>query len=119
MLPALPASVLAFSASLPAVRFSGGILHRIMPKDETTAVSQGSFIGRVAVLTLGTATAGNAAQAKLRDAHGQDHYIMVEPDNKEDQFSQGDAVLLVRHTGACFYVIAADHSITGDENEQQ
>lgn len=114
MLPAFAASVVSFGASLPAVRFLGGILHRIMPKDETSAVSKESFIGRVAVITLGTARGGHAAQAKLRDSHGQDHYVMVEPDNAEERFEQGSSVLLVRQAGAVFYGIDANLSLTGD-----
>ena len=50
-----------------------------MPRDETEAVAEASFIGRDAQIVLGTARAGSPAQAKLQDAFGKTHYIMFEP----------------------------------------
>ncbi|MEZ5581571.1 MAG: DUF1449 family protein [Candidatus Competibacteraceae bacterium] len=44
------------------------------------------FIGRVAVITLGTAGYDSPAQAKLRDQHGQTHYIMTAPDQPKNAF---------------------------------
>jgi hypothetical protein len=76
-----------------------------MPKDETDAVSEQSFIGRVAVITLGNASHGSPAEAKLKDQHGQMHYVMVEPDLPNEAFSQGTAVILVRQKGAHFTAI--------------
>ncbi|MDY0162838.1 YqiJ family protein [Desulfobotulus sp.] len=90
-LPGLPVLIL----SLFLTRFFGGILRRILPKDETRAVSRTSLIGKVAVVTLGTASKGHPAEAKARDEHGQTHYFLVEPDNESDVFQTGDAVLLV------------------------
>jgi hypothetical protein len=48
MLPTWLASTAAFAVSLPAVRLLGGIMARILPRDETSAVSEQSFIGRFA-----------------------------------------------------------------------
>lgn len=117
MLPALPASGLAFLIALPFVRFGGGILAKIMPKDETDAVSEDSFIGLVAVITLGTAKAGKAAQGKLKDRHGQTHYVMIEPESAEEVFAQGTEVLLVQHHGAFFKAIRNTNTLLGRTNE--
>ena len=75
-----------------------------MPKDETTAVSQESLIGHVGTVVLGEARVGNAAQARVKDTYGQQHYVMVEPDS-EDVLKQGDAVLLVSLDGNTFKAI--------------
>lgn len=103
--PKLIAVPVAIFASIPTVRVCGGLLGKYMPKDETYAVSEKSFHGMIATVTLGTAAAGKPAQAKLRDKHGQTHYILVEPDNKDDQFNQGEQVIIVRQAGAVFKVI--------------
>lgn len=108
-LPRSIAVLAALCVTLPCFRFSSGLLMRIAPKDETSAVSDASFVGRVATITIGTAKQGSAAEAKLQDQFGQTHYIMVVPDNDEDSFSQGEQVLLVRKTHAVFTVIAARH----------
>lgn len=98
---------LALACTVPLVRAGGGILGRYMPKDETYAVSEKSFQGMVATLTLGEAANGKAAQAKLYDKHGQSHYILVEPAEPETCFSQGDQVIIVAKKGALYQVIDA------------
>ena len=86
------------------MRVTASGLYKIMPKDETTAVSQESLIGRVGTVVLGEARVGNAAQVRVKDAYGQQHYVMVEPAS-EDVLKQGDAVLLVSLDGNTFKAI--------------
>jgi hypothetical protein len=105
MLPGWIASVPALIVSLPVVRVLGGGLAKVMPKEETDAVSEASFIGRVAVITLGSARSGSPAEARLKDEHGQVHYIMVEPDSDKEAFEQGSTVLLVKQESAVFKAI--------------
>lgn len=95
----------AFAVALPVTRVFGRGVARIMPRDETTAVSRDTLVGRVAVIVTGSASHANAAQARVRDQHGQVHYVMVEPDNTADVFDQGSSVLLVRHAGAKYFAI--------------
>jgi hypothetical protein len=95
----------ALSLALPTTRVFGRFVARIMPHDETTAVTRDSLVGRVAVIVTGDASHGNAAQARVRDQHGQVHYVMVEADNLGDLFSQGTSVLLVRYAGAKYFAI--------------
>jgi hypothetical protein len=111
-LPALVATVPAFFVALMMVRKSGRGIARIIPQDETAAVSQETFIGRLANITQGTAREGLAAEAKLKDEHGNTHYVMVEPDFSGETFTVGDQVLLVRQQGVIFKVIEAPESIT-------
>ena len=91
--------------SLPLVRLGGGILQAIMPKDETSAVSEDSLIGRVAVITLGSARQGYPAEAKVKDQFGYSHYIQVEPESAECEFSQGAEVLLITRHKAIYTAI--------------
>jgi hypothetical protein len=105
MLPWFLAIVPALIVTMPIVRICGGILARVIPRDETESVSEESFIGRVAVITLGRAVPGKPAQARLKDRHGQSHYIMVEPDLADTRFDQGCSVLIVSHQGAVFKAI--------------
>jgi hypothetical protein len=118
LLPAWIAGVAAFFCALPIVRGGGGILAKIMPRDETDAVAEDSFIGLVAVITLGTARAGSAAQGKLKDRHGQSHYVMIEPDGIGEEFVQGTEVLLVKHSGAIFKAILNTSSVLGEKEEE-
>lgn len=105
LMPNWLAVVPAFLLALPCVRVFGGVFAKIVPQDETEAVSEGSFIGRVAVITLGTAKVGSPAEARLKDEHQQSHYIMVEPDNENESFETGTVVLVVDKTGTVFKAI--------------
>ena len=100
------AAPLAFAVALPVTRVFGRGVARIMPRDETTAVSRDSLVGRVAVIVTGEARQASAAQARVRDAHGQVHYVMVEPDEAAEVFAEGASVILVRHAGARYFAIA-------------
>lgn len=100
-------SALALLVSLPVVRVCGAALARLMPKDESSAVSLDSLVGHVAVIVNGTAKKGYPAEARVKTEFGQTFYIHVEPDDAGQQFAIGDSVLLVRQiAGSKFIAIA-------------
>jgi len=95
LMPIWIATPFAFALSLPLVRWFGGLIERLLPRDETTAVSADSLIGRIATITLGTARSGMPAQARVRDQHGYSHYVQIEPDDPTTELPQGTEVLLL------------------------
>lgn len=101
-LPKWIAVIPALMLALPVTRLSAGVLAMIMPKDETTAVAESTFVGRIATVTLGTARVGSPAEAKLEDERGQVHYIMLEPDAEPNEFEQGTEVLITERSGSVF-----------------
>ena len=113
-LPGLIATAIAIVASIPTVRICGGILGKYMPKDETYVVSENTFPGMVATITLGTAAMGKPAEAKLQDKNGQTHYLLVEPDNPDESFKQGEKTIIVSQNGAIYKVIQATSSAMTD-----
>lgn len=107
--PAALISIPAFLAGLSTVRGLGAVLAQIIPKDETSAVSEQSLIGRAGVVVAGTARQGLAAQVRLRDANGRTYYLMVEPDVPGEEFPEGTAVLIVKKAGALYRGIRNPH----------
>ena len=95
-LPAVFGAPLALVAALPVVRFVASALARIMPKEETSAVSIDSLVGRIATVVSGVARQGYPAQARVTSDYGQTLYVMVEPDNAQSSFASGEPVLLVK-----------------------
>ena len=96
-------------ASIPAAlgaafvtRHAGRALARIIPKEETDAVSTKAFIGRVATVFRGEASAGRPAEAKLIDIHGKTHYLLVEPDEAAMVLPEGSEVVLIRQDGPVY-----------------
>ncbi len=106
LLPAWFAALLALLAALPATAVLARPLHRIMPHDETTAVSIDSLVGRFAVIEIGTAKSDSPARARVKDVFGHPHFVMVEPDNDGQQFNAGERLLLVRREGDVFKAIS-------------
>lgn len=113
-IPSIIATVPAIMCALPTVRVCGGVLGKYMPKDETYVVSEKSFIGQIATITMGTARDNSPAQAKLKDQHGQTHYLLVVPDNPLESFKQGDKTIIVSQNGSIFSVISTTSSVLTD-----
>lgn len=89
-------------------RLMGGLIGRILPKDETTVVSAQQFLGQVATIYQGVATTDLAAEARLIDAHGQVHYIRVVPEQAGEQFTEGTPVLLIARHDNLFTAVRSD-----------
>lgn len=95
-LPVWVSTPVAVVAALPLVRLLGTGMSRLVPADESFAVSLDSLVGRVATVLGGTARHGYPAEAKVMNQYGQTLYVMVEPDLPDVIFQPGASVLLVR-----------------------
>ncbi|HEY0043560.1 MAG TPA: YqiJ family protein [Allosphingosinicella sp.] len=104
-----PAAALA---ALPLTGIGARGLARILPQDETTAVSIDSLLGKRGTITIGTARRGSPAQARVRDIHGQPHFVMVEPHDEAHPIGEGETVLLVRRDRHVFIGLGAADGIT-------
>ena len=93
-LPNFISFVFAMASALFLSHYFGKPLAKIVPKEETSAISQDSFSGRLAQITIGTARKGMPAEAVFKDEFDQKHYVMVEPIDDEE-FNQGVNVVLV------------------------
>lgn len=106
----LPATIAAMPALVVGSTLSGRIavfFGKLIPAVETDAVSSESFVGRVAEVTLGTAKEGEPARARLKDAKGHSHRVLVEPDLPGQTLPQGTRVLLVSRNSSVFRAIPA------------
>lgn len=108
-LPAWLAGLLAVPAGMATVRGLGSLIAHIIPRDETSVVSEQHLVGRVGVIISGEARRGLAAQARVKDSHGRSHYLMAEPDIDDEVFNEGTQVLIVRKAGAFYRCIANPH----------
>lgn len=114
----LPAPVACLAATLAALPLTGVIsrfLARIIPTDETSAVSLATLVGRRGQIVLGRATAGCPARARVRDAFGQSHYVLVEPNLAGDRLGEGDEILLVTREAGHFRAIGVAPHFTLEE----
>lgn len=98
-------------AALPALRLGGWFartLGRLVPKTETTAINRRSLGDRRGVIAQGTAKRGSPAQARVRDGHGNLHYVRVEPVDDGVEIPQGTEVLIRGGRDAVLLAIPID-----------
>lgn len=76
-------------------RLIGKPLARLLPKNESSAISKDSFKGLIATITIGKAKIDSPSEASVIDRFSQKHYLMVAPENNHEEFTQGDQVVLV------------------------
>ncbi|MDH3475206.1 MAG: YqiJ family protein [Rhodospirillales bacterium] len=112
LLPAAVAAPVAAFAALPPTRWISRIVGRLVPREETYAVSEAQFVGLVARVTLGPVATDTPGKAKLTDAHGNSHFVRVRAARDGVRFETGAEVLLVECEGNLFQVIAAPDSLT-------
>lgn len=109
-LPGWIAIIGALLAALPFTRWVGLGVAKVVPKEETDAVSSDSFVGKVAKIIRGTAKINQPAEAKLRDSFGATHYVLVTPEDVDVSLTEGTEVLLLERNGAVFTVIENTNS---------
>ncbi|CAM9259930.1 MULTISPECIES: YqiJ family protein [Acinetobacter] len=90
---------------MPIVRWLAMAASKLMPQDETSAIYSDELIGRTAIIILGDAKVNSPAQAKVRDQHGQTHYVLVEPETNQI-LNQGQNVVLTHKTKNGFQATA-------------
>lgn len=101
----IPAVILL---TLPLIRWTTITLSRLIPQDETSAVSKNTLIDSVGKIVLGTASHDKAAEAKVYDQHGQTHYVMVKSMKEGDIFNSGDSVVIMSLTEQGHFKVMRD-----------
>ena len=89
-------TLLAVIAGLFFTARFGTFIARLLPKQESSATTADELVGTVGHITVGVARQNSPAEGKFVDAHGQPHYLLVEPLEPEEQFSQGEKILLIQ-----------------------
>lgn len=104
-LPWWMASAGAFVAAVPLNTMAANGLARVMPGFETTVVSADDLVRLRGTVLEGTARRDAPARTKVVDAHGQAHFILVEPHDASEAIAAGETVLVVRREGPVYFVL--------------
>lgn len=99
LLPQLISVPLALVLTCLSSHFVGNGIANLLPKNETSAVSVDALSGCVGTITQGRAVKGMPAEAMVRDAFGQKHYVLVEPEEVGIEFIRGANLVLLAHKG--------------------
>lgn len=101
----LLAVAIAAPPALGVTRIIANWVAQIMPKTESTAMRMRFLGGHSGTITQGTAKRGSPAEVKIKDRHGNTHYLRVEPLEDDAVFPKGSDVTLIRKSGDKFFVI--------------
>ncbi|GGI88141.1 hypothetical protein GCM10007978_27370 [Shewanella hanedai] len=99
MLPQVISLPIALLLTAISCRYLGASLAKILPKNESSAVSIDTLLGSVGTVTLGCAIKGKPSEALVRDQYQQRHYVLVEPEAVGVEFQTGTQVVLLKREG--------------------
>ncbi len=110
--PSFPAWSFAFVAAPGAVlatKAAGDAIARLIPRDETYAVTAEEFVGLEGTVTLGPLDDGPAGSVTVRDRHGEVHTLRARPADRGTAIAQGARIVVVErdetHKGRVFLVM--------------
>jgi hypothetical protein len=107
LLPPLIASLIAGTFALPATRMASRGVARILPREESYALSDQDLVGRVGTVTVGPLDAHKVGKISVTDAHGNRHFPRARPATAGDVIETGAKVLIVDLAGREYRVIRA------------
>ena len=105
--PVAIASLVAAAGSLPVIRSTSRGLARIIPRDETYAVSDADFVGKVALVSVGPLDQGLPGRVRLKDVFGNWHSVPARASSDSNDLPVGASVLLVDRDARSFIAISA------------
>jgi len=108
LLPSWLVTIGVLFVTFPVMGTIARVFAKVLPKDESSAVSEDSFIGMIAVITIGISRRGMPAKARLKDSFGQYHYVMTEPLDEGVEFPAQSEVVLLQQKGNIFFAVPYD-----------
>jgi hypothetical protein len=105
-LPTIVAAPVALVVALPFVRASSRLVARIIPRDESYAVDLGDLVGRVGEVVIGPLDQGLPGRVRVKDIHGNLHFVAASAAPSSPPLPQGASVLLVDRDDTRFVAVA-------------
>lgn len=109
-LPTVAAAPLALVFAVPATRWLSRGIARIIPRDETNAISQTGFIGLVGVVTIGPLDQGQPGMVRVKDMHDNIHILRTQA-APGYQIETGASVIIVDGSDGLFQAIPAPQEL--------
>lgn len=114
-LPALIAVPGALAAAIPTTRWISRGVARIIPRDETSVLSQDEFIGLTGTVTIGPLDQGNPGSVRIKDRYDNFHALRAKA-APGHVIETGALVLIVDGADGLFQAIPAPRPLDDDSN---
>jgi hypothetical protein len=109
MLPAWSLAIVAVPGAVLSTKAIGNAIARVIPHDETYAVTAEEFVGLEGTVTLGPLDDGLAGSVTVRDRHGEVHTLRARPVDRGAAIEKGARIVVVArdetHKGRVFLVM--------------
>jgi Protein of unknown function (DUF1449) len=117
--PAPIAALAAAAVSLPAIRVTSRGIARIIPRDETYAVDDADFVGKVAEVSVGPLDQGLPGRVRLKDVFGNWHSLVARASPESIPLPVGASVLLVDRDAKSFIAISAPTDLIAQQRSDR
>jgi YqiJ-like protein len=107
VIPVSIAVLASVTGSVPVIRTTSRGLARIIPRDETYAVNDADFVGKIATVAVGPLDQGLPGRVRLKDVFGNWHTVSARASHDSPDLAVGASVLLVDRDQRSFIAIAA------------
>ncbi len=118
-IPVWIAAIAAAGFSLPLIRITSRAIARIIPRDESYAVDQADFIGRVAEVSVGPLDQGLPGRVRLKDVFGNWHSLVARAGPDSTPLPVGASVLLVDRDAKSFIAISAPDDLIAKQHSDR
>jgi Protein of unknown function (DUF1449) len=105
-LPLFAATPLALAIAVPLVRASSRVISKAIPRDESYAVELSDLVGRIGEVVVGPLDQGLPGRVRVKDVHGNLHFVAATAAPSSPPLPQGSSVLLVDRDGTRFIAVA-------------
>ena len=109
LLIAVPAAALA---AVPTTRWASRGIAKVIPRDETNALSQSEFIGLIGTVTIGPLDQGHPGAVRVKDRYDNVHILRARA-APGHLMATGTLVLIVDGADGLFEAIPAPDSVAG------
>ncbi len=109
-LPAIAAMPLALGPALPVTRWLSRGIARVIPRDETNALSQADFIGLVGTVTIGPLDQGHPGAVRVKDRYNNIHTLRAKA-APGHRIETGAVVVIVDGSDGLFQAIPAPQEL--------
>lgn len=116
-LPATLAAGLALAAAMPVTRWVSRGLARIIPRDETSAISQTDLIGLTGMVTIGPLDQGHPGTVRVKDRYDNIHLVRARAAPGQ-VIETGAQALIVDGADGLFEAIAAPQELRATDNSR-
>lgn len=116
-LPTVAAAPLALLLAVPVTRWLSRGIARVIPRDETAALSQAEFIGLVGTVTIGPLDQGHPGSVRVKDRHDNIHILRARA-APGHLIETGAVVVIVDGSDGLFQAIPAPQELDNADTDR-